>query len=73
MARQLKGKVISNKMTKTVVVAVERFVKHPRYQKIIRRTSKLKARADEPLSIGDKVTIEECRPIAKTVNFIVKN
>jgi small subunit ribosomal protein S17 len=73
MAKQLEGKIISNKMTGTVVVQVERFVKHPRFKKIMRRMSKLKAHTAKHLNIGDKVTIEECKPVAKTVNFVVKD
>lgn len=70
MAKQLNGIVTSTKMNKTVVVEVERFVKHPRYKKIMRRTSNLKAHNEKSeLKIGDKVIIEEVKPISGDVNF----
>jgi small subunit ribosomal protein S17 len=61
-----KGRVVSNKMDKTVVVAVERTLRHPKYGKVIKRTHKLYAHNDlQPLQIGDEVTIVETRPISK--------
>jgi ribosomal protein S17 len=54
------GVVVSNKMQKTVVVAVENVFRHPMYQKYIKRTSKFLAHANDPLNIGDRVVIE-CR------------
>ncbi len=71
MAKLLEGTVISNKMKNTVVVKIERFVKHPRYKKIMKRVSKIKAHTEKDLMVGDKVTIQESNPIAKTVNFKV--
>ncbi len=66
-ARNLVGKVTSNKMDKTAVVAIERRVKHPLYQKIIKRTTKLHVHDPDNLcAIGDKVRVMETRPIAKT-------
>tara|TARA_B100001013_G_scaffold266462_1_gene168266 strand:- start:951 stop:1232 length:282 start_codon:yes stop_codon:yes gene_type:complete len=64
--RKIIGKVVSNKMDKTVSVAIERLIKHPVYGKYIRRTSKVLAH-DENNSCneGDRVTISECRPISK--------
>ncbi|MCL2766188.1 MAG: 30S ribosomal protein S17 [Peptococcaceae bacterium] len=60
------GKVVSNKMDKTVVVAVESRVKHPRYQRIIRRTRKFKAHdVENSCRIGDKVKLMETRPLSK--------
>ena len=60
------GRVISDKMDKTVSVAVERRVKHPMYGKYLRRTSKFLAHDEEnTCRIGDVVTIEECRPLSK--------
>lgn len=60
------GHVVSNKMDKTVVVAVDRFVKHPLYRKIIRKTSKFMAHDEtNQCKIGDKVRIEETRPLSK--------
>ena len=58
--------VVSNKMDKTVVVAIKDNVKHPLYKKIIKRTVKLKAHdADNACGIGDKVQVMETRPISK--------
>jgi small subunit ribosomal protein S17 len=60
------GKVVSNKMDKTIVVAVETSVKHPLYGKIIKRTFKLKAHDEEnKCNIGDKVKVMETRPLTK--------
>lgn len=60
------GKVVSDKMEKTVVVAVESRVTHPRYKRIIRRTRKYKAHdADNSCHIGDKVRLMETRPLSK--------
>jgi small subunit ribosomal protein S17 len=60
------GQVISSRMDKTIVVAVERRFRHPRYEKIIRRTSKLYAHDDKnECKIGDKVKVMESRPVSK--------
>lgn len=60
------GRVISNRMNKTIVVAVERRFRHPRYVKIIRRTSKLYAHDDKnQCQIGDKVKVAETRPLSR--------
>ena len=60
------GKVVSDKMDKTVVVAVEDHVKHPLYKKIVKRTYKLKAHDENnECSIGDKVKVMETRPLSK--------
>lgn len=60
------GMVISNRMDKTIVVAVERHFRHPRYVKIIRRTSKLYAHDEEnECRIGDKVRVMETKPLSK--------
>ena len=60
------GWVISNRMNKTIVVGVERRFRHPRYEKIIRRTSKLYAHDDKnECRIGDKVKVMESRPLSK--------
>ena len=60
------GKVISNKMQKTVVVAVEDHVKHPLYNKIVKRTYKLKAHDENnECNIGDTVKVMETRPLSK--------
>jgi small subunit ribosomal protein S17 len=60
------GKVTSNKMDKTVVVAIEEHVKHPRYKKIVKRTYKLKAHDEKnECNIGDTVKVMETRPLSK--------
>ncbi len=60
------GKVVSNKMQKTIVVAVEDHVKHPLYKKIVKRTYKLKAHDEEnACNIGDIVKVMETRPLSK--------
>jgi len=58
------GVVASDKMTKTVVVRVDRLVKHPRYRRYVRRTSKFMAHNDLEATIGDKVRIVETRPLS---------
>ena len=64
--RTLTGKVVSNKMDKTIAVAIERDVKHPVYGKYIRRTTKFLAHDDDnSCGIGDVVRIAECRPLSK--------
>ena len=66
------GRVVSNKMDKTVVVAVERMVKHPRYQRIIRRTRKFMAHdVENSCRIGDKVKLMETRPLSKVKRWRV--
>jgi small subunit ribosomal protein S17 len=60
------GKVVSDKMNKTIVVEVERRVPHPQFKKIIRRTSKFYAHDEQEVAkIGDKVLISETRPLSK--------
>ena len=60
------GKVVSNKMDKTIVVAIEDSVKHPLYKKIVRRTVKFKAHDEnDECSVGDKVLIMGTRPISR--------
>ena len=60
------GKVVSDKMDKTIVVAVENHVKHPLYKKIIKRTYKLKAHDEKnECKIGDRVRVMETRPLSK--------
>jgi len=65
--RTLTGKVISNKMDKSITVLIERRVQHPMYGKFIRRSTKLHAHDENNVcKEGDIVTIAECRPISKT-------
>ena len=60
------GKVVSNKMDKTIVVAVENHVKHPLYGKIVKKTYKLKAHDENnECGIGDTVKVMETRPLSK--------
>ena len=60
------GKVVSDKMDKTIVVAIQDSVKHPLYKKIIKRTVKLKAHDENnECSIGDRVRVMETRPLSK--------
>ena len=60
------GRVVSNKMDKTVVVAIEDSVKHPLYKKVIKRTVKLKAHDENnECSSGDRVRVMETRPLSK--------
>ena len=62
----LVGKVVSNKMDKTIVVAMEDSVKHPLYGKIVKRTVKFKAHDEQnECNIGDRVRIMETRPLSK--------
>ncbi len=70
--RTLVGRVVSDKMQKTVTVLVERKVKHPRIGKIITRSSKYHAHeASGEIHEGDLVEIAECRPISKTKTWTV--
>ena len=67
------GVVVSNKMQKTVVVAVENLVQHTMYQKYIKRTSKFLAHAENPgINVGDRVVIEETRPLSKRKRWNVR-
>jgi len=67
------GVVVSNKMMKTVVVAVENVVMHKMYQKYVKRTSKFMAHNEEQgINIGDRVVIEETRPLSKRKRWNVK-
>jgi small subunit ribosomal protein S17 len=68
--RTVTGKVVSNKMDKTVTVLIERKVKHPVYGKYIRRSTKLHVHdAENACQEGDTVTIEECRPLSKSKSW----
>lgn len=68
----LSGVVVSNKMKDTVVVLVDRFEKHPKYEKFIKRSKRFKAHdAGNTKNIGDKVEIKESKPISKDKHFVV--
>jgi small subunit ribosomal protein S17 len=65
--RTLAGRVISDKMDKTITVLIERRVRHPMYGKIVSRSTKIKAHdEDNQCHVGDLVTIAETRPISRT-------
>ena len=68
--RTVTGKVISNRMDKSITVLIDRRVTHPVYGKIIKRSTKIHAHdANNECSIGDEVTIKEVRPISKTKSW----
>ncbi len=68
--RTVSGKVLSNKMDKTITVLIERKVKHPLYGKYIKRSTKLHAHDENnECGIGDTVTITECRPLSRTKSW----
>ena len=70
--KTLKGIVVSDKMAKTVVVEVKRFIKHPKYGKYFNVSKKYKAHDEAgQAKIGDEVTIRECRPLSKDKHFEV--
>jgi len=70
--RLLTGKVVSNKMDKTVAVSVERLVKHPMYGKYIRRTTKLLAHDEKnECKEGDTVSIKPCRPMSRRKSWVL--
>lgn len=70
--KRIKGTVVSDKMQKTVVVLVHRFVKHPKYGKFMRISKKYKAHDEtNTYKIGDTVFIEEVKPISKDKTFKV--
>jgi small subunit ribosomal protein S17 len=71
-ARQLTGRVVSDKMDKTVTVLVERQVMHPVIGKVVSRSKKYHAHDEaNDAKVGDKVVIEECRPISRTKTWKV--
>jgi len=73
-ARTLSGRVVSDKMDKTITVLVERRVAHPLYGKIVTRSSKIKAHDEEnTCHVGDLVTISETRPLSKTKSWALVN
>jgi small subunit ribosomal protein S17 len=70
--REWVGRVLSNKMNKTVVVSVERSVTHPLYRKVLRRISKFKAHDEQNVcKVGDRVRMVETRPISKDKHWRV--
>ena len=72
LKRELTGRIVSDKMDKTVTVLVERLVKHPLYGKMMRRSKKYHAHDESnQYHEGDLVTIQEIRPLSKTKNWAV--
>ena len=72
--RTITGRVVSDKMDKTVSVAVERLIKHPMYGKYIRRTTKVLAHDEQnECQVGDTVEIAECRPVSKRKAWRIVN
>ena len=70
--KTLSGVVVSNKMTDTVVVKVDKFVKHPKYGKFLKKSKKYSAHnPGNTKNIGDKVEITEVKPISKTKRFAI--
>jgi small subunit ribosomal protein S17 len=71
-SRTVQGRVVSNKMEKSITVVVERKVKHPIYGKFIKRTTKLHAHDEtNQCNEGDVVIIRECRPLSKSKNWML--
>lgn len=69
--RRLVGTVVSDKMEKTVVVEVERLKAHPKYKRRFRVHKRYKAHAEQEYKVGERVIIEESRPISKDKHWIV--
>ena len=68
--RTQQGRVVSDKMDKSITVAIERMVKHPIYGKFVKRTTKVHAHDEKNVcGLGDKVEIAECRPLSKTKSW----
>ena len=68
IVRTMSGVVISNKMKNAIVVEIERTVAHPKYKKIIRRSTKLHAQdIGNTAGMGDEVVLQQCRPVSKTI------
>ena len=72
MKRKLEGEVVSDKMNKTRVVAVERLKKHPRYGKYFKVTMRFKAHDEKnEYKVGDKVTIQETKPMSRDKRWVI--
>ena len=73
MKKTREGVVVSDKMTKTRVVLIERVYRHPRYERVVRRAKKLKAHDETNASkVGDRVVIEETRPLSKEKRWRIR-
>lgn len=72
-ARTVTGKVVSDKMDKSIVVLVERRMKHPIYGKYVKRSTKMRAHDENnECRLGDTVTIKESRPVSKTKSWVLE-
>jgi small subunit ribosomal protein S17 len=72
LARTLVGEVVSNKMTKTIVVEIERKIQHPVYGKYVKKRKRYHVHDENnSCAIGDTVQIKECRPLSKTKSWIL--
>ena len=70
--RTLQGRVVSDKMDKTITVMIERRVKHPIYGKFVKRSTKLHAHDEQnECQIGDTVSVRECRPLSKSKTWML--
>jgi small subunit ribosomal protein S17 len=73
MNKTREGVVVSDKMTKTRVVLIERVYRHPRYERVVKRSKKLKAHDEANASkVGDRVLIEETRPLSKDKRWRIR-
>jgi small subunit ribosomal protein S17 len=69
-ARTMQGVVVSNGMEQSIVVRTDRYIKHPKYKKFVRKSTKLMAHdAENVCQVGDSVTIQECAPISKNKSW----
>ena len=72
--RAVSGVVVSNRMSKSITVKIERRVKHPVYGKFVRKSTKIHAHDEEnQCQVGDTVTVVECRPISKTKTWTLQS
>jgi len=69
--KSIVGQVVSNKMQKTVVVEVEWTITHPKYKKVVRRTTRYMAHDEHACGIGDRVQLTETRPLSKRKRWLV--
>jgi len=69
-ARVMQGTVVSNGMQDSIVVKIDRFIKHPKYKKYIRKSTKVMAHDAENIAqVGDTVSVQECKPISKNKSW----
>ena len=73
MKKTREGVVVSDKMTKTRVVLIERVYRHPRYERVVRRSKRLKAHDEANASkVGDRVLVEEARPLSRDKRWLIR-